>query len=79
MSERSTVIVHERAMAFAGMFFFGSTCPIHRENGRPLSRANAKVWRAVKAFQEMVATVMRIMMMLVSPLTPAVLTAWRKT
>lgn len=79
MRASRTVIMQVSAMELAGMFFFGSTWPIHFENGRPLSRANANVWRVVDAFQEIFAAMIRIRIKLVMPLTPAKLTAELRT
>jgi len=41
--ERRQVIVQVRMIEFTGSCLEAFTCEIHLENGRPLSRANAKV------------------------------------
>ena len=79
MRDRRAVMMQERAMALAGICFFGSTYEIHLENGRPLSRAKAKVWRAVEALKETLLAMTRMRTRIVRALTPAVGTALRKT
>jgi hypothetical protein len=49
-----------------------------RENGRPLSRAKAKVWREVDALKRMLLKMTGRRMIEVSPLTPAIDVAFLK-
>jgi len=62
--------VQVRMIEFTGSCFEAFTCEIHLENGRPLSRANAKVWRAVEAFHEMFAAMTIMRTIIVSAVTP---------
>jgi hypothetical protein len=72
-------IAQESAMALTGIFLRGCTCAIHLANGSPLSLANANVCRDVDALKKILLKITGINIIAVNPLTPAVLTALRKT
>src|SRR5271154_3135535 len=55
--------------ALAGTCSVGWTYAIHDENGRPLSRAKAHVWREVDRLNDTVPAKMRTSTMIVSALT----------
>lgn len=75
---RSMVIPHMSARALAGTFIVGCTCATHLGNGRPLSRAKAKVWRLVEALKAMFEAIAKIRITMVKALTPPVRRLVRK-
>lgn len=79
MRDRSSVNVHVSATAFAGICFVGWTAEIQFENGRPLSRAKAKVWRDVDALKLTLDKITIIIRRIVRALIPDVETACRNT
>lgn len=76
--ERAQLKRQDRAMAFTGMCRFGSTLLMKRENGRPLSRAKANVWREVEALKRMLLKMTGRRIIEVSPFTPAIEVAFLK-
>jgi hypothetical protein len=72
IKERRQLMTHDNMIALTGIMRLGSIFEIHFENGRPLSRAKAHVWREVDALNMILLNITGNMMIAVKPFTPAV-------